>query len=249
MAFFVVRSLEVFQVEDDRRMAEMEQAQILATDRERIGRELHDGIIQKIYAAGLGLEDAYFLVAEEQDQAQDRIRGVMQALNETIVDIRRYILDLRVAEQSRELETVLEGLVQELRQDTMLEVDLEVVGQRCCWLTSEQVGHVTQFTREALSNVVQHAEADQVTVNLSYLGIGTLLTVTDNGKGMDGEPQSNNGLEGQGLANMRNRATQLGGELELVSKPGKGTRLVLKIPCESNEGTKTVLEERQETWA
>ena len=65
MAFFVVRSLEVFQVETDRRIAEMEQAQLLAADRERIGRELHDGIIQNIYAAGLSLEEARYLVVED----------------------------------------------------------------------------------------------------------------------------------------------------------------------------------------
>ena len=70
MAFFVVRSLEVFQVETEQRLAEMEQAQLLAADRERIGRELHDGIIQKIYAAGLGLEEARYLVLEDPQKAQ-----------------------------------------------------------------------------------------------------------------------------------------------------------------------------------
>ena len=185
MAVFVVRSLDVFQVEADRRITEMEQAQILAADRERIGRDLHDGIIQNIYAAGLGLEDADHLVTENPDRARQRIRVVMTTLNRTIDDIRRYIFDLRAAEQNLELEAVLEDLVRELRVDTLLEVDLEIVGQRCCWMNPQQMAHLTQIAREALSNIVHHAQATHATVNLTYEGDATCLTVIDNGQGVD----------------------------------------------------------------
>jgi signal transduction histidine kinase len=242
MAFFIVRSLAVFQVEVDRRLAEMEQAQILAADRERIGRELHDGIVQNIYAAGLGLEEAYLLVAEEPIKGQRQIRTVMEALNRTIQDIRRYIFDLRVAEQSRELEIVLEDLVQDLRLDTLLDVHLEVTGQRCCWLDSDQVAHVTQITREALSNVVQHANATQVTVGLSYLDNVTRLTVIDNGNGMALNALSSDGYQGQGIANMQQRARLLGGDLVLESDTGQGSRLVLTIPCNDSKEPVTGVE-------
>jgi signal transduction histidine kinase len=235
MAFFVVRSLEVFQVEADRRVAEAEQAQALAEDRERIGRELHDGIIQNIYAAGLSLEDAHHQVIESPRQAQQRILAVMDALNRTIHDIRRYIFDLRTAEQTRELEMVLENLVRDLRLDTLLEVDLEVVGQRCCWMDSQQVAHITQVAREALSNVVQHADATQVTVNLSYLGDSTRLSVTDNGKGMALDSCAPSIHEGQGIANMQARARMLGGDLALKRNSGKGLELALTIPCDSKD--------------
>jgi signal transduction histidine kinase len=248
MAFFIVRSLEVFQVESDRRIAEMEQAQILAADRERIGRELHDGIVQNIYAAGLGLEEAHHLVGESPDKAQRQIRAVMDALNRTIQDIRRYIFDLRVAEQSRELEVVLENLVQDLRLDTLLDVHLEVTGQRCCWLGSDQVAHVIQIAREALSNVVQHAQATQVTVNLSYLGDVTQLTVTDNGKGMAPHVLSDNGHQGQGTTNMQYRARLVGGNLVMANRPDGGFHLELTIPCHGSRDPK-VETEAQEAWA
>ncbi len=248
MAFFVVRSLDVFQVEADRRLAEMEQAQILATDRERIGRELHDGIIQSIYAAGLGLEQAHHLAGIDPGQTQQQIRSVMDALNQTIHDIRRYIFDLHVAEQSRELETILEDLVRDLRLDTMLEVDLEVVGQRCCWMNSQQVGHITQVVREALSNVVQHANASHVTVNLSYLGYATRLTISDDGQGIPVDALANGSHQSQGLANMQARARMLGGSLSLESKPGQGLQLVLAIPCGNGKGPRPEGEER-ESWA
>jgi signal transduction histidine kinase len=173
----------------------------------------------------------------------------MDALNQTIQDIRRYIFNLQVAEQSRELETVLEDLVQDLRLDTMLEVDLEVVGQRCCWLDTDQVAHATQIAREALSNVVQHAAATHVVVNLSYQGTSTQLTVIDDGRGITPGQQHNSRYQGQGTANMQERADLLGGDLTLEGEPGKGTRLVLTIPCDGCEGAMPKGGEEQETWA
>jgi signal transduction histidine kinase len=233
MAVFVARSLEVFQVETDRRIAEMEQAQVLVADRERIGRELHDGIIQNIYAAGLSLEEAQHLVIESPAQARHRIGTVMQALNQTIQDIRRYIFDLRDAEQTYALERVVENLVRDLRLDTLLQVDLEVTGQRCCWLEPDQVAHITQIAREALSNVVQHADATRVRVNLVYADGYTQLVVSDDGRGMGLDSLSNDGHEGIGIGNMRTRARMLGGDLALASEPGRGLRLVLTIPCDN----------------
>jgi signal transduction histidine kinase len=231
IAVFVVRSLDVFQVETDRRLAAMEQIHLLASDRERIGRELHDGIIQNIYAAGLSLEDSQHLVVENPSLAQQRIRSVMDILSRTIQDIRRYIFDLRTAEQSRELEAVLEDLVQDMRLDTFLEIDLNVEGQRCCWMSPQHLAHVTQIAREALSNVVQHADASQVAVNLAYQGETTSLTIADDGNGMGPYFLLEGSHHGQGIANMRARARLLGGEIVLESRPGHGLQLILTIPC------------------
>jgi signal transduction histidine kinase len=244
MAFFVVRSLDIFQVEVDRRLAEMEHAHLLSADRERIGRELHDGIIQNIYAAGLTLEDTYHLVEEKPDLAQHRIRAVMDALDRTIHDIRRYIFDLRSAQQSRELEVVLEDLVQDLRLDTFLEVYLEVMGQRCCLLSHQHIAHIIQIAREALSNVVQHSGASQVTVNISYQGDHTCLTITDNGCGIRPEAVVDGVYQGQGIANMRARARMLGGDLILNNKLGQGLSLELIIPCNgSRDGVISITEQ------
>ncbi len=234
MAVFVVRSLDIFHVETDHRMAAMEHARLLAEDHARIGRELHDGIIQQIYATGLSLEVARQMVGEQPTQAQARIQTAMQTLNTTVEDIRRYIFDLRAAEQSRELESVLESLVREVRLDTLVEASLEVVGQRCCILSPQQSSNIAQIAREALSNVVRHAGATQVTVNLSYLGTQTRLSVADNGRGMELDGLENGYKAGHGLANMRSRALLLGGTLEIESEPRRGFRLVVTIPCEDS---------------
>ena len=248
MAFFLTRSLEVFQVEIDRRIAQMERAQILTSDRERIGRELHDGIVQNIYAAGLGLEEAHHLASEDPLAAQTQIENVMEALNNTIQDIRRYIFDLQIAEQNRALETILEHLVRDFRVETLLDVRLEVKGKRCCWLDSDQVSHVTQIAREALSNVVQHSGATQVTVTLGYLGSATQLVVADNGRGLNRNPTNNN-HQGQGIANMHSRALMLGGDLVLDGEPGQGVQIRLTIPCEQCREREEAGVEVQELWA
>jgi signal transduction histidine kinase len=172
----------------------------------------------------------------------------MASLNRTIEDIRRYIFDLREAEDTRELETVLAGLVQDLRLDTLLEVDLEVKGERCCWLNQDQVGHVTQVAREALSNVVQHADASHVRVELCYQGDHTLLTVTDDGHGMDLSTSAEGDGSGHGIANMRARAHMLGGDLDVVSDPGSGSTLSLMIPCSECGSLESEPVKRQQ-WA
>ena len=238
MAFFVVRSLEVFRVETDRRIAEMEQAQVLTADRERIGRELHDGIIQNIYAAGLSLERMQRRMTREPERAR-QLQAVLEILNRTIQDIRHYIFDLRAAEQTYELETVLGDLVRDLRLDTLLEVDLHVTGQRCWQMTPQQVAHLTQIAREALSNVVQHSQARHVTVNLQYTGDGVCLVVADDGQGLELKALDDETGVGHGIANMRERVRQMDGELSLESKHGHGLRLSVTVPCaDGNNGTK-----------
>ena len=155
---------------------------------------------------------------------RQRIRGVMDALNQTIQDIRRYIFDLRAAEQTRELEMVLEepgpgsAAGHPAGSGPGGHRDSAAAG----W-APEQVSHVTQIAREALSNVVQHAGATHVTVSLSYLGNATRLTVADDGQGM-----APNGLwpmasiSGQGMANMQARARMLGGRACPGEQPGAG---------------------------
>ena len=109
------------------------------------------------------------------------------------------------------------------------------------------MSQITQIAREALSNVVQHAEATRVNVTLSYLGYATQLAVVDNGKGMALDSTNSNHV-GQGIANMRSRALMLGGNLTLENEPDQGLRLKLTIPCEKCEDPDLVETEVQEPW-
>ena len=233
MAVFVVRSLDVFRADTERRMAQMEEAQALTVDRERIGRELHDGIIQNIYAAGLSLERMERQVDGEPQRAE-QVGSVLAILNRTIQDIRNYVFDLRAAEEPHELEVVLGDLVRDLRLDTMLEVDLNVTGQRCWQMSHQEVAHLTQIAREALSNVVRHAHAQHVTIDLAYTPGSVGLAIADDGLGIDPEALRDVRGLGHGIANIQERARQLGGELALRSEPNRGLQLLVTVPCPNN---------------
>ena len=232
MAIFVTRSLEIFQVETDQFIEEMDRARILSLDRERIGRDLHDGIIQSIYAAGLNLEDAQHHLSEQPEVAGQRIQTVMDMLNQSISDIRHYIFDLQAAEQARELESVLEELVSNMRLNTMLNVELEVSGQRCWNLNPEQTANVIQIVREALSNIVQHSSARHATVQLRYVSDQMQLTIMDDGKGIPQEIFLTAESYGHGIGNMQDRAKLMGGTLTLESEPGQGVTLQLTVACD-----------------
>jgi signal transduction histidine kinase len=229
MAFFVVRFLDIFEIETDSLIADMEQERILAADRGRIGRELHDGVIQNIYSAGLVLEDADHLVVEDPGLAQQRLHAVMGTLNQTIDEIRGYIFDLQPP-QLCELQAGLRSLIRNLRHDTMLDVDYEITERCPHQATPQQVAHLTQIAREALRNVVQHAGAQHVVVSLYCDDNQVRLTVTDDGKGLDPASPAGGRQRGLGIANMRARADLIGGQFTLDSAPGQGVRLTVTAP-------------------
>jgi signal transduction histidine kinase len=231
MAVCIVRSLEVFQTEMERLIAVMEHEQLVMADRERIGRELHDGIIQSIYAMGLALEDTFHLVQEDPPRARERIQGVMASLDRIIADIRDYIFELHTAERSRELESELQSLVRDIRVDTLLEVEFRVEGRRCCTLSDDVTTQLALIAREALSNVVQHAQAGHVELSLCYKGDHLQLVVADDGVGLREYLPSVNGRNGQGLANIRERARQMGGSCEFVGPPEGGLTVIATVPC------------------
>jgi signal transduction histidine kinase len=229
LAFFTGRALEVFEAETEARVVEMERRNLLLADRERISRELHDGTIQSLYAAGLRLEDACLTISEAPEDAQDKVRGVMDNLNQTIEEIRAYIFDLRKMQQQDGLIQRISELVQELRLNTMLETAFYVRGVRCA-VPPERVTHLAQIVQECLSNTVRHAHAHLVAVNLHISPETLRVEIEDDGLGFDVEKaarQSN----GMGLRTMGERVALLGGHLQVLSRPGAGTRIEVEVPC------------------
>jgi signal transduction histidine kinase len=154
----------------------------------------------------------------------------MERLNHTIQDIRNYIFDLREAKRSRELAQVLEDIIYNLRLDTLLEVDLQVNGKRSRALSGEQIAHLTQIAREALSNVVRHAKAHHVKVTLDHEKDSVFLTVADDGIGIWMFPGVKAHKEKQGILYMQERTRLLGGEFSLESAPGQGTTVKIMVP-------------------
>ncbi len=228
MAVGVIRSLDLFEQETDRRLAEARRRELLASERDRIGRDLHDGIIQSIYAAGLHLEEARAPGAEPQQ----RIGLVLDELDHITGEIRRTIFDLRSTSlDARDPERLVAGVADELRAHGLLDITLRVEGAWRPQLTEEQADQLRHIVREALSNVLRHAAATHVELRLICEAETLQLEIRDDGRGFDPDGATGDAAtRSQGLPNLRGRAAQLGASLRLSSAPGRGTSLSLTMP-------------------
>lgn len=226
LAVAIIRSLDIFQLELDRRLTAMEEEQMLIAERERLGRELHDGTLQTIYAAGLLLQSA----ERELDHAGHapalgRLQQSIVLLNSAVSEIRTHIGELRPTPGGRTLIAGLRELAndQQLRALIELQLELDLPDERP--LPPATVAHLLAITTEAVSNVARHAHASQTTVRAAAQGQRLTLEIADNGHGLPPDT-----LVGYGLRNIRERARILGGDLILQSKPGHGTTVTVDIP-------------------
>ncbi len=207
---------------DARRLAILE-------ERDRIGMDLHDGIIQSIYGAGLVLENARMLVNEDPARAEERIRQAIDGLNNTIRDLRTYILDLRPRQLGNE--NLLDGLrrlVTEFRANTLAEANLTGNAADLADLPQSHSLALFHICQEALANAAKHASAKRVDVAVWCTAERAMLEVRDNGKGFDTEKASK--TLGHGMSNIHTRAQQVGGDVEISSVIGEGTSILVWVP-------------------
>ena len=221
-----VGSLTTIEREIEQWVEGVERLQMLAEDRERIGRELHDGIIQSIYAAGLLLESILPVIPTDPERAQAQLGRVMDSLNNTIQDVRRYIFELRSDMSDEDLPAGIEHLLRDFRINTLLETEFEFTGEITSINSTSRRRHVFQIVREALTNTAKHARARWVSVQLDYGEENLELMISDDGIGMEQLLVS----KGYGLRNIRERARLLGGTLRIESAPGAGVTYHLTIP-------------------
>ncbi|MFN2110677.1 MAG: sensor histidine kinase [Anaerolineae bacterium] len=220
------RALNTVQLEIERWIEGVERLQALAVDRERIGRDLHDGIIQSIYAAGLLLESVQPVIPMDPMRAQAQLSRVMDNLNETIQDIRRYIFDLRSDMPDDDLQSGIKRLLRDFHINTLLETEFEITGVPVEILSMERRRHIFQVVRETLANTARHAQARWVKVVLQYNENTLDLTISDDGVGMETLQVS----KGYGLRNIRERVRLLDGTLRIESAPNEGVTFHLTVP-------------------
>jgi signal transduction histidine kinase len=233
MALAVIVSLELFEQETDRALAEARRRELLLRERERIGRDLHDGIIQSIYAAGLHLEQASAEIGSDGAPARERIGTVMGELNRITNDIRSTIFALRSGElESRDAEAIVLAVADELQAHTLVHLDVSTEGLFRPRLRPEQAEELHHLVTEAFSNVLRHAHARNVVVRMGCTQRRFTLEIRDDGAGfdLDGAPTRSRRGRTQGLANIRHRAELLDASLVVESQPGRGTRLSLTMP-------------------
>jgi PAS domain S-box-containing protein len=198
-------------------------------DRIRLGRDLHDGIIQSIYAVGLSLGECRRLMETDLPQSQRRLEQSIANLNTVIRDVRNFIVGLEPeALKGREFGAALESVVAGLDVASSTHFSFDVDPKAAERLEGFQLTHLMQIAREAISNAIRHGEASEVAIALRLHPDGVQLELHDDGKGFD--PAKLNGGAGFGLRNIEARARELQAHSEVQSAPGRGTRVTVQIP-------------------
>jgi len=201
-------------------------------ERERIGMDLHDGIIQSIFGVGLSLENISHLVKENPQKAQEGIKHAVDDLNQTIRDLRAYILDLRPRQLNGEdLMAGLRRLITEYRAHTLSEAVLTGPKEPLDDMPQSHSLALFHICQEALANAAKHAAAKHLEVSVWVTSERVLMEVQDNGRGFEMEKMSSS--IGHGLANMQTRARNVGGEVDISSARNEGTTVLAWVPRSS----------------
>lgn len=216
---------------EERRRAEAEltqsreQLRQAAELRSRLARDLHDGVIQSIYATGLGLASLRETLRENPQGAERRIETATASLNQTIREVRSFINGLEPESGQRtDFQQSLEALVSTLRTLNPIAIDLRV-DAGALRLTEREELHSLQIVRECVSNAMRHGRAQEIGVAIQAEGNRPVLQVHDNGRGFDAASL----VRGSGLNNISSRAAEVGAELSIESEPGKGTEVRLRF--------------------
>jgi two-component system sensor histidine kinase DevS len=201
-------------------------------ERERIGMDLHDGIIQSVFAVGLSLEGVAQGMSDDEADDKQRIQRAIDDLNQAIRDIRSYILDLRPRQfDGRGLMDGLKRLVTEYRANTLSEATLVGPSGEIDGLPPSYAISLFHICQEALANAARHARAKKVSVGVWTTSDRVLIEIRDDGSGFETEKMNMN--IGHGLANMQTRARSAGGEVDITSIPGEGTTVLAWVPREN----------------
>ena len=211
------------------RLHERVQQLAVLEDRDRIARDLHDAVIQRLFAIGLSLQG----IARPplQGEVLDRVHRAIGDLDDTIRQIRSSIFELsRTSAASPGVRASVLSLVHELRPVVGFDVAVSFDGPLEAKVPEGIIEDLLLTIRESLTNVGRHAEASRTSLRLSVDSSALELEVVDNGRGFTGASSTVTSAGGLGLANLRRRAEKRGGELVLSSPENGGTKLVWRVP-------------------
>ena len=201
-------------------------------ERERISQDLHDGILQSLFAVGLTLETTKSMMSlKERKTSGPALQQAIDQLNRLMHEVRNFIAGLGSdLLQGKDLPTALQHMIETLTKHHPTHVRLKIEDRAAQALSAEQSLHLLLVIQEAVSNCIRHGHAQEARVSLKLLKQGIRLSVRDNGCGFDSA--ASKGI-GHGLANMAARAQKIGGRLTVLSKTNEGTRVVLDLPKEA----------------
>jgi PAS domain S-box-containing protein len=201
-------------------------------ERERISQDLHDGILQSLYAVGLGLEACKPLVRQQPDRTMIKLTAMLNReigqLNHVMGEVRNFIAGLEShVIQGGDFPTALRDMIRTMCSSSSAKCVARIERVAARQLSTEQALHVINIVREGLSNALRHSGAKRITVSLHSLRHCVRLAIRDDGTGFN--TNLTQGV-GHGLGNMAARAKKVRGQFALHSKPHEGTRIFLDLP-------------------
>ena len=201
-------------------------------ERERISQDLHDGILQSLYAVGLGLEACKPTIRQQPERVGTKFLGTLDQaigqLNQVMGEVRNFIAGLEShVIQGGDFPTALRDMIRTMCSSSTARCTVRIDSAAARQLSTEQALHIINIVREGLSNALRHSGAKQIMVSLRSLRRCVRLAIQDDGVGF------NTGLTqgvGHGVGNMAARAKKVRGQFALHSKPNEGTRIFLDLP-------------------
>jgi signal transduction histidine kinase len=213
---------------ENARLHEAVQRTATLEERARLARELHDSVTQSLYSVTLLAEAVARLVSSGDHQtAAEYLRELRETAQESLREMRLLIFELRpVVLEKHGLGEALRLRLEAVEARSGLSTNLQVEGlEKLPYGTKVELYQIAQ---EALNNILKHAHASKVQINLRFFEELTCLEVIDDGHGFDPEQAARGG--GLGLSGVAERVEKIGGRLQIDSAPGKGTRMQVEAP-------------------
>ncbi|MGW1229483.1 GAF domain-containing sensor histidine kinase [Streptomyces sp. NPDC001515] len=211
------------------RLYERSRELTIAEERSRLAHELHDAVSQKLFSLRLTAQAAAALVDRDPARAKGELHQVAALAAEAADELRAAVVELRPAALDEDgLVATLRTQIQVMDRAHTARVTFTGAGVRA--LPASQEEALLRVSQEALHNALRHSGADHVDVTLARRDGGTVLRVTDDGRGFDPAATRRAGRH-LGLVSMRDRAAGVGGTLSVESAPGKGTTIEMEVPC------------------
>jgi len=234
----IIRTLHMFDIEYRQRLETVEAERALVIERQRIARDLHDGVVQAIYASGLQLEVASKKAATRPEEATSLINHVVIQLNEVITNIRRYIYNLAASgEDESGFENYIKKIADEFSAASSIPVKITIHGTRIN-LTPKQKQNIAFITQEGLSNILKHSGATEAEIRFDFMADALAFSVRDNGSGYgDSSGQVTDLNGGRGLRGMKERAAAIDADIKIGNdSDGSGTLVSITIPYKRSKG-------------
>lgn len=222
--------LDIFRQESDLIIQSLERERVANQERRRFGRDLHDGIIQDLFASGLQIES--LLMENEVEVLHCELRHIKNDLNNAIQKIREFIEAISTTQMGMDqFKMQLDESIESLKKITkaVIILDYQIPDIIIRYLSSHKLTQIYYIIQEAISNSIKHSKSSAINITISYDMMSVVAEVNDNGEGFDIRQYRNK--RKFGLSSMQERTASIGGVLNIDSSPN-GTTVTLIVPWE-----------------